>query len=167
MAYGIASLIGITSYNRYFKNVQFKSLLISTSVLCAGLGSLQILQVLRYNLVIGIPDSFFCLLSGFLVQAMAELNSMPILVRCCQICPKDIEGSLYAFLMSTINLGGLVSYQSGSLMMRLLGITQTNFDLLWLMLLLTNVIMLLPLPMLRLIPDEPTTKNQENGYDNL
>lgn len=40
---------------------------------------------------------------------MAELNMLPILVLACKICPAKIEGTMYALLMSTINLGQLVA----------------------------------------------------------
>ena len=30
---------------------------------------------------------------------------MPILVLACRMCPKNIEGTMYAMLMSTINMG--------------------------------------------------------------
>src|SRR3569623_1548148 len=105
------------------------------------MGMTQILLVTRTNMEIGIPDSAFTLTSNFLVQALGELNTMPLLVLCCRICPKNIEGSLYALLLSTWNFGILISSQLGGLFMIMLGITETNFIYLWLMLLLTNLIM--------------------------
>lgn len=67
MAYGMASLIGIYSYNRFFKGVGFKSMLVITSILCSILGSSQILLVTGFNKHLGIPDGAFCIASGFLV----------------------------------------------------------------------------------------------------
>lgn len=46
-----------------------------------------------------------------------------------------------------------------------LGITQNCFDYLWLMILLVNIIMLLPLPLLKLVPNR--NRAEENGYDNV
>lgn len=34
---------------------------------------------------------------------------MPILVFACKMCPKNIEGTMYALIMSTINFGSMVS----------------------------------------------------------
>ena len=34
---------------------------------------------------------------------------MPILVLACKMCPKNIEGTMYALLMSAINFGGMIS----------------------------------------------------------
>jgi len=39
---------------------------------------------------------------------------MPLLVLACRICPKNIEGTLYAFLMLVIYFGSLISNQLGS-----------------------------------------------------
>lgn len=166
MIHGIASLLGIILYNKYLKAISFKKMLIWSSIICSVMGCTQILLVTRVNTYLDIPDSIFCLCSGFLVQALAEINSMPLLVLCCQLCPKNIEGSLYALLMSTMNFGGLISFQLGGLIMICLGINQHNFDLLWLMLLITNLMMLLPLPLLKLVPDV-NKKEEENGYDTV
>lgn len=48
--------------------------------------------------------------------------------------------------------------------MLILGIDSNSFKLLWLMLLLTNVIMLIPLPLLKLVKGKTP---EENGYDTV
>lgn len=40
-----------------------------------------------------------------MLQFVGELNIMPILVLACRMCPKNIEATMYAMLMSTINFG--------------------------------------------------------------
>lgn len=40
-----------------------------------------------------------------MLQLVGELNLMPILVLACRMCPKNIEATMYAMLMSTINFG--------------------------------------------------------------
>ena len=40
-----------------------------------------------------------------MLQFVGELNIMPILVLACRMCPKHIEATMYAMLMSTINFG--------------------------------------------------------------
>ncbi len=40
-----------------------------------------------------------------MVQLVGELNIMPLLVLSCKMCPKNIEATMYAFLMSTMNMG--------------------------------------------------------------
>jgi len=56
--------------------------------------------------------------------------------------------------MSVFNLAGMVSYEAGAIIMHWLGITETNFDLLWLLVLITNLSTLLPLPFLNWLPSD-------------
>lgn len=53
---------------------------------------------------------------------------------------------MYALIMSTLNFGGLLSYQLGGLLIYYLNITEKHFDNLWLLILIANVTTLLPLP---------------------
>jgi len=69
----------------------------------------QILLVTRINTSLGIPDKVFCLGDSIIMQVVGELNTMPLLVLACRMCPKNIEGTMYAVLMSTINFGGILS----------------------------------------------------------
>lgn len=52
---------------------------------------------------------------GVLDQVVGELNTMPLLVLACKMCPKNIEGTMYALLMSTINLGSMIAGQIGAI----------------------------------------------------
>ena len=79
---------------------------------------------------------------------MAELNMIPVLVFACRICPKNVEGTMYALVMSTLNLGGLLSEQTGALAVYLLGITSSEFGNLWILIVIVNVFILLLLPFL-------------------
>jgi folate/biopterin transporter len=148
MVQGFASLIGICVYNQWLRDVSFKSIIISTTIIYSVVSSSQLLLVTRLNIYLGIPDFLFCLASSFLQVALGELNSMPMLVLCARICPKNIEGTMYAFLMSVINFGGMVSMALGSLLMVIVGVDQSHFGLLWLLILISNLTALLPLPML-------------------
>jgi hypothetical protein len=56
--------------------------------------------------------------------------------------------------MSVFNLAGMVSYEVGAIIMHWLGITETNFDSLWLLVLITNFSTLLPLPFLNWLPSD-------------
>lgn len=63
---------------------------------------------------------------------------MPLLVLACRMCPKNIEGTMYALLMSTLNFGSIISLQLGGVLTYFLGISDTNFDNLWLLVVLTQ-----------------------------
>lgn len=78
---------------------------------------------------------------------------MPIMVYACNICPKSVEATFYSFILALINVGYLLSYQSGGLLMYYLGITSTNFDNLWKLIVIASIYPLLSLPfMICLLP---------------
>ena len=79
---------------------------------------------------------------------------MPVLVLAARLCPPGIEATLFAMLMSVLNLSGLVSKEGGAILTHLLGVTDTNFDKLWLLVLIANVGSMLPLIFINLLPNE-------------
>ena len=70
---------------------------------------------------------------------------MPLLILACEMCPKNIEGTMYALLMSMINFGGMVSDQLGGLLTVMLNLDANNFDNLPALIIVTSVSWLLPL----------------------
>ena len=54
---------------------------------------------------------------------------------------------MYALLMSILNLGSMLSFQFGGILMWTLGVTETNFERLWILILVVNLIVLLPIPL--------------------
>ena len=54
--------------------------------------------------------------------------------------------------MSVVNLSGLLSHELGALLTHQLGVTETDFSNLWLLVLITNLTTLLPLPLLGMLP---------------
>jgi folate/biopterin transporter len=155
LIYGIATVTGIVLYNRYLKNVGFKKIVTWSTVLSMCFNMLTIVLVLRINLQLGISDFWFCMTADALTTALGEINILPLLVLACEICPKNIEGTLYAFLMSVVNFGTLLSNQFGAGLTYSLGITNTNFvNLPWLIV-IANIAYILQLPSLVLIDDNP------------
>jgi hypothetical protein len=58
---------------------------------------------------------------------------------------------MYALLMSTINFGSMLSGQLGAVITYYLGVTDTNFDNLWLLVFITNISVILPLILINFI----------------
>ena len=54
------------------------------------------------------------------------------------MCPQNIEATLYATLISTINMGKVISNYFGGLVLDGLGISATNFDNLWIAIIIAN-----------------------------
>ena len=64
---------------------------------------------------------------------------MPIMVLACNMSPTGIEATFYSFITACINLGYLVSYQVGAAMLVAFGITGTDFDNLFILIIIVAV----------------------------
>ncbi|HEY9621238.1 MAG TPA: folate/biopterin family MFS transporter [Crinalium sp.] len=150
----IASLLGVWLFQRFFKAVPFRTIFGWTTVISTVLGMTMLLLVTHTNRAIGIDDHWFSLGDSLILTVMGQIAYMPVLVLAARLCPPGVEATLFALLMSVTNLAGLLSYEMGAGLMHLLGITETNFDRLWLLVVITNLSTLLPLPFLGWLPGE-------------
>ena len=110
----------------------------------------------------GLPDQIFAMGDDLVLTVLGQISFMPILVLAANICPPGVEASLYAALMSVNNLSGGLGSIFGGAATKWLGVTETNFDNLPLLLVSTNLAGLLPLPFLFLIPDEKPDASTSN-----
>lgn len=149
----IASLVGIWMFQRFFKSAPFRVFFGWTTVISTVLGMTTLLLVTHTNRAIGIDDYWFSLGDSLILTVMGQIAYMPVLVLAARLCPLGVEATLFALLMSVTNLAGLLSYEFGAVLMHWLGITETNFNNLWLLVFITNLSTLLPLPFLGWLPD--------------
>ncbi|MEL6136300.1 MAG: folate/biopterin family MFS transporter [Cyanobacteria bacterium J06628_6] len=148
----IAALVGIWIFQRFLKTVPFRTIFGWSTVLSAVFGMSTLLLVTHLNRGLGIDDHWFSLGDSAILTVMGEIAFMPVLVLSARLCPPGVEATLFALLMSILNLAGLVSHELGALLTHALGVTETNFDQLWLLVVITNLSTLLPLPLLGLLP---------------
>jgi folate/biopterin transporter len=152
----LASLLGIWLFQRFFKTVPFRTIFGWTTVASAVLGMTMLLLVTHTNRAIGIDDRWFSLGDSLILTVMGQIAYMPVLVLAARLCPPGVEATLFALLMSVTNLAGLLSYELGAVLMHWLGVTEANFDRLWLLVVITNLSTLLPLPLLGWLPGAPS-----------
>ena len=148
----IASLVGVWIFQRFLKTVPFRVIFGWSTVLSAVLGMSMLLLVTHTNRTLGIDDRWFSLGDSLILTVMGQIAYLPVLVLAARLCPPGVEATLFASLMSVSNLASLCSYQLGALLMRWFGISQNNFELLWLLVVIANVSTLLPLPFLNWLP---------------
>ncbi|TVP61190.1 MAG: folate/biopterin family MFS transporter [Nodularia sp. (in: Bacteria)] len=147
-----ASLIGIWIFQRFLKGVSFRKIFAWSTVLSSVLGMTMLLLVTHTNRTLGIDDHWFSLGDSLILTVMGQIAYMPVLVLAARLCPPGVEATLFAVLMSVSNLANMVSYEFGAIIMHWLGITESNFELLWLLVIITNLSTLLPLPFIRWLP---------------
>jgi folate/biopterin transporter len=150
----LASLVGIWIFQRFLKAVPFRVIFGWSTVISAILGMSMLILVTHANRSLGIDDKWFSLGDSLILTVMGQIAFMPVLVLAARLCPPGVEATLFALLMSVVNLAGLVSYEFGALLTHWLGVTETNFDQLWLLVLITNLSTVLPLPLLGWLPAE-------------
>jgi folate/biopterin transporter len=148
----LAALIGIWVFQRFLKAVPFRRIFAWSTILSTAFGFTMLLLVTHTNRAIGIDDHWFSLGDSLILTVMGEISFMPVLVLSARICPPGVEATLFALLMSVLNLAGLLSHEFGAVLTHWFGVTETNFDNLWLLVTVTNFSTLLPLPLLFLLP---------------
>lgn len=150
----IASLLGVWVFQRYLKTLPIRTIFFWSTILSALLGLSSLILVTHLNRQWGISDQWFSLGDSLILAVMGQIAFMPVLVLAARLCPPGIEATLFALLMSISNLANLVSHELGALLTHWLGITEHNFDRLWLLVLITNLSTLLPLPLLNWLPQQ-------------
>jgi folate/biopterin transporter len=161
----LASLLGIWIFQRFLKTIPFRVVLGWSTFISAALGMTTLLLVTHANRAIGIDDAWFSLGDSLILTVVGQITWMPVLVLSARLCPAGIEATLFALLMSIWNLSGLLSQELGALLTSWLGVTETNFDNLWLLVLITNLSTLLPLPFLGLLPAIDPKENVEKDLN--
>ena len=148
----LAALLGIWVYQSFLKNLSFRVILGWSTVISAVLGMTTLLLVTHANRAIGIDDHWFSLGDTLILTVMGQIAFMPVLVLSARLCPEGVEATLFALLMSIWNLSMLLSQELGALLTHWLGVTETNFDNLWLLITITNLSTLLPLIFIGWLP---------------
>jgi len=148
----LASLSGTWLFQRFLRSVPFRVIFGWSTVISTLLGLTTLLLVTHANRSLGIDDRWFSLGDSLILTVMGQIAFMPVLVLAARLCPPGVEATLFALLMSVVNLAGLLSYESGALLTKWFGVTETNFgNLAWLVL-ITNLSSLLPLPLINWLP---------------
>ncbi len=160
-----AALMGVWLFQHFLKSIPFRTIFAWTTVSSAILGMTTLILVTHANRSLGIDDRWFSLGDSLILTVMGQIAFMPLLVLAARLCPPGIEATLFALLMSVSNLAGIVSHQLGAALTYWLGVTETNFDSLWLLVLIANISTLLPLPLLGWLPDgDPKAQSQGTTF---
>jgi len=162
-----ASLIGIWVFQRFLKEVSFRKIFGWSTVISAVLGMTSLLLVTHANRSLGIDDHWFSLGDSLVLTVAGQIAFMPVLVLSARLCPPGVEATLFALLMSVVNLSGLLSHELGALLTHWLKVSETDFSNLWLLVLLTNASTLLPLPLLGLLPTTSAINSAESPQSEL
>ncbi|KAG6597436.1 folate-biopterin transporter 1, chloroplastic-like [Cucurbita moschata] len=157
----IASLIGVGLYNGFLKKVPLRKIFLVTTIFGCALGMSQVLLVTGINREWGISDEWFAIGDSLVITVLGQASFMPVLVLAAKLCPEGMEATLFATLMSISNGGSLLGGLIGAGLTQMLGVTRDSFDNLSTLIILCNLSSLLPLPLLRLLPQESPDSSLE------
>ncbi len=149
----LAMLVGVWLFQRFFREVRFRRIFGWMILISAVLGMTSLILVTHTNRVWGISDEWFSLGDNLVLVVAGQLSFMPVLILAARLCPRGIEATFFALLMSIWNCAGSLSHEFGALLTHALHVTETDFANLWKLVLITNLTTLLPLPLLGLVPD--------------
>ncbi|KAJ3681639.1 hypothetical protein LUZ60_014212 [Juncus effusus] len=149
----VGSLLGVLLYQTKLKDHPFRNILFWAQLLSCLSGMLDLIFILRLNLILHIPDRFFAVIDICTSKLVGNLKWMPLLVLSSKLCPNGIEGTFYALLMSIDNAGLLSSSWIGSILLHFLNVTRDEFGNLWIAVFVRNLLRLVPLAFLFLVPE--------------
>ncbi|KAE8731659.1 putative folate-biopterin transporter 6 [Hibiscus syriacus] len=148
----MASMVGVLIYHKTLKDVQFRNLLFFAQLLYGTSGMLDLLFILRWNLVLGIPDYFFVITEECLSRIISRIRWIPMMVLSTRLCPIGIEGTFFALLMCIDTLGSLTAKWGGGMTLQVFHVTRTDFTNLWLVVLIRNILRFATLGLIFLVP---------------
>jgi Na+/melibiose symporter-like transporter len=119
----------------------------------ALVGLLNVVVVERWNVAAGIPDKLFVVGDTIGQGVAAEIVFMPVAVMAAHLAPPGREGTAYAIAMSVLNVAWACSELLSGILSRALGIVDGNYANLSLLMLVVAMATLLPLLVLRFVPE--------------
>ena len=127
----ISMLIGVGMYQRWFRSTEMRTL----QYYCNSLGimvlCIDIFQVLRHNLVLGIPDMALLVFSGTVLDSFQfAMTHLPALVLFQKLAPDHVEATIMALSASLVNTSrGLMADLVGvAINKQFVGIDQKDFE---------------------------------------
>eukprot|EP00916_Digyalum_oweni_P013730 GHVL01022531.1.p1 GENE.GHVL01022531.1~~GHVL01022531.1.p1 ORF type:complete len:222 (-),score=20.12 GHVL01022531.1:269-934(-) len=163
-SYAVAAILGVIIYQLYLKEHNYRGILVWSTVVSSILYLSPYILVRHWNIALGIPNQYFVISGFFLMEAVAELQLIPLLVIASRLNPEGLEGTVFASLMAIRNVGGGVSRILSAISYTFLGINALNFDNLGNYILFCGACNFLVLPFINLCPTE---KEADEGKEML
>lgn len=167
VAGGLASIAGSIIYQKFLTNVKLRRLFIYALTIAFFLRWSHIIMVSR---VAPGMDVIFAISEQVAMTLVSQCILLPVVCLVAKICPKGIEGSLYALIMSISNFGGTLSSEWSAVMASALGITSSNFDNFITFIIICNVLAIIPIAATKLVNDDeegPRPLTRADGVEKL
>ncbi|KAF9624479.1 hypothetical protein IFM89_011522 [Coptis chinensis] len=157
----VALLTWSVIYNKHLKSIPQRKLISAIQAVTAIFMVSDALFVKRIYLKFGIPDSVYVIIFSGTLEVLSLFKVLPFSVLFAQLCPQGCEGSLMAFLMSTLALANIMSGYLGVALASFLGISGKNFSWLPSGIIIQAVCTVLPLFWSSWIPGDIKLKKKD------
>jgi MFS family permease len=162
----IFSLVGFSMFNLFMKRWRYHSVFFTTNIIYSFGHALAAIQFSRLNLTWGISDEVFAISYAIVQSVTTSMLFLPCIVLLTQLCPKNVEATMYALLAGTGNLGTQIGGSVGAAVLTYLGVTprgddgeSAKFENLWIAALISSFAPMITLVLLPwMIPDALQTE---------
>ena len=147
-------LIGSALYTKYFKNYEFRSLILMEMVVGLVFAPFSYMFVLRLNVQYGIPDLALIIFTDTVQDIVSQcFVFLPMAVMFAKITPRRIEATSFALLAGVSNFRATIRGWTGSWINdRFVGVSREDLTDYWVLVTIGFVCSFIPLLFLRLIP---------------
>jgi len=150
--------VGMMVFKLFLFDSGWRNIYLFTSLVNFVFSIGQVVLILRYNKVLGIPDIVFALGDSAIMYFLWAINSMPTSIMFVMLCPEGSEGVTYALLTTIANLAWSVSFDIGTAFTSIWDVSNAalqkgDFTGVLYLTLLTSFLQLLPLSLLFILPN--------------
>lgn len=124
----VGYLIGILAMNTIFKNINFRSFYVGTSLVSSVLLCSGLILLFDVHVYLGVPAKLFCVINSLISNFVNELNILPILALCSRFSPSNLEAMSYSVFMSIFWISFYVSQVFGVSILYFFGVSQDDFS---------------------------------------
>lgn len=164
LTYGIASLVGVLCFRLFLKNCSLRKTLISTTLISFPIYISPIVVTENINTFYGISNEVFVLSGGFLIEAITEIQLLPLFILTANMCQPGLEASVFATILSVKSLGSLTRKGTSSLLTYVMNIDTYNFENFTLLIFICGLFLLSSLFVIPLLPTEDQILKIKNAY---
>jgi len=156
----VSHMIGAITFKHFLRTTSFQKIFAGCILLIVALRLAQLV------LIEGISKSvIFASLDEASMAIAGQIATMPVLLMAARQCPKGLEGAVYSAVISTANLGSVLSSEWGAGLTVLFDVHRDNFDNLAALVITCALLGLLPIAALRLVPSHLSARNVECAAD--
>uniref|UniRef100_A0A7S0RVZ0 Folate-biopterin transporter n=1 Tax=Pyramimonas obovata TaxID=1411642 RepID=A0A7S0RVZ0_9CHLO len=158
-------LLGTAVYNKYFGQWPYRKIWTLTQLFFVGLSFLDLIWVNRLNMKLGISDKAFVLGQEVFVPVIMRLAAMPLFVLAAQLCPANVEATLFALIMGISNMSWVTGNYLGVGIVAALNIYEPQFENMVSLIYIRSACSLLPLVTIQLLCPKGTPSDTMNTME--